>query len=306
MNWNSLRYFVAIAEQGSLRAAADQLHISQSALSRQIINLEQELGVPLLERLPRGIDLTSAGQIFLRYAREGLAKYDLVKSDVSALQGMHRGTVRVSAPEAFSRLVLPDCMEAFRRRYPGVEIVARIVQSTQSVMTDVRDAAADFGIAYSGEIDPDMEVDFSMSTSIVAIMSPTNALASRKTLSLSDLAGVPLALPIAHSMTGELIYRAARRRGVRLDGVLRSTSVHMRLELALRTDVVALLADMIASDMVRSGRARAVPIAEPAFTRGAIRVLRLPRRRLSTAASAFQQMVIEGLKKLGPHEHHRP
>lgn len=64
MNSNALRYFLAVADQRSLRAAGDILHLSQSALSRQIMKLEQELGAPLLERLPRGIRLTAAGELF--------------------------------------------------------------------------------------------------------------------------------------------------------------------------------------------------------------------------------------------------
>src|SRR5690606_5036317 len=116
--------------------------------SRQIINMEEELGAPLLERQPRGIGLTSAGQIFLRYAREGIAQYDLVKSELSALQGLHRGTVCVAAPEAFTNLLLPSCMRTFRAQYPGVQIVVRI-DTTRGVVADVRDGVADFGIAYS-------------------------------------------------------------------------------------------------------------------------------------------------------------
>lgn len=298
MNRNALRYFVAVAEQGSLRAAADFLHIAQSALSRQIMNLEDELGVALLERLPRGIELTPAGQIFLRYARDSLAQFDLVKSEVSALQGLHRGTVRVSAPEAFSRLVLPACMESFRSNYPGVEVIARIMQTTQAVVTDVRDVVVDFGIAYSSEIDDDVQVDFEMKTNIVAVMNPDNPLAERESITIADLAGLPLALPIAHSLTGDLIFQTARRAGVRLRPALLSNSVHLRLTLATRTDVIALLADITAADAVKQGLARAVPMTEASFSTGTIRVFTLPRRRLDAAAETFRRLVISELEAM--------
>lgn len=96
----SLRYFTAVARHGSIREAADDLHIAQSALSRQIHKLEEELGVPLLQRHPRGITLTSAGEIFLRYARSSLSQVEKVRSELDALKGLRRGTIVIHAIES--------------------------------------------------------------------------------------------------------------------------------------------------------------------------------------------------------------
>src|SRR3954463_2877091 len=82
-----LRYFAAVARHGSIREAAGELHIAQSALSRQIVKLEQEFGVQLFHRHARGVELTSAGEIFLHYAVSSLRQVDRVRSELDALKG---------------------------------------------------------------------------------------------------------------------------------------------------------------------------------------------------------------------------
>ena len=82
----SLRYFATVARRGSIREAAEELHVAQSALSRQIQKLEQEFGVPLFQRHARGVELTSAGEIFLRHARSSLRQTERVRSELDALK----------------------------------------------------------------------------------------------------------------------------------------------------------------------------------------------------------------------------
>lgn len=289
MNPNVLRYFVAVAEQKSLRAAGDVLHLSQSALSRQILKLEQELGAPLLERLPRGIELTSAGELFLRYARQGLGDFERISSEISALQGLHRGTIRIAAPEAFMQMVLPDCIRTFRQRYPGVNVVIRL-GTTNAVVNDVRDGQVDFGIAFNPELDPDMTTYHDIAARIVAVMAPNHPLAGRSSMSLADLADVPLALPLPRSATGDLISRVARSTSVTLRAAVEASSVQMRLHMALHGDLVAILAHISAADLVRSGQLCEVPLRDRLLNQGKISLFGLVDRRLSLAADKFLQL----------------
>src|SRR6478609_1260012 len=100
MHRTALRTFLAVAESGSMHAASNVLHLSQSAISRQILILEEDIGASLFERRARGVTLTSAGEIFVRYARDAMSEADRARSEISALQGLQRGTVRVAAAEA--------------------------------------------------------------------------------------------------------------------------------------------------------------------------------------------------------------
>ncbi|WP_342358762.1 LysR family transcriptional regulator [Terrarubrum flagellatum] len=289
MNPNALRYFIAVAEQKSLRAAGDLLHISQSALSRQIMNLENELGAPLLERLPRGIRLTSAGELFLTYARQGVGEFDRLRSEVSALQGLYRGTIRIAAPEAFMQMALPDCICDFRRRYPGVNIIVKL-GTTSAVVNDVRDGHVDFGIAFNPALDAEVTRFHEIPERIVAAMAPTHPLASRKRMSLGDLDGAPLALPLPSSATGELIFRAAREAGVKLRAAVETSSVQMRVRMALESDLVAILAHISVADLVREGRLHQVPLRDRLLGQGKIVLFGLSGRRLSVAADKFLKL----------------
>ena len=108
MELRHLRYFVSVAEQGSVSKAAQQVHVSQPALSRQIRDLEAELGVQLFDRVGRGIELTAEGEDLLRHCRDVLAQAESVRERARALHGgvvgvaPHRRRRRASWP-AFSR-----------------------------------------------------------------------------------------------------------------------------------------------------------------------------------------------------------
>jgi DNA-binding transcriptional LysR family regulator len=110
---NSLRYVLAVAQAGSIRVAANALNVAQSAISRQILNLEEDLGVILFERHARGVSLTPAGEVFLRFARETRGLAERVRSEIDALNGVRHGMVRVWSIDSVSQDVLPCAMASF-------------------------------------------------------------------------------------------------------------------------------------------------------------------------------------------------
>ena len=125
--------------------------------------LEEDIGASLFERRARGVTLTSAGEIFVRYARDAMSEADRARSEISALQGLQRGTARVAAAEAFMTMVLPDGIVQFRNNYPGVNVVVQLA-TTNGVVASVREAQADFGIAYNPELAAEMEIVYSAPT----------------------------------------------------------------------------------------------------------------------------------------------
>jgi DNA-binding transcriptional LysR family regulator len=116
-----LRSLVALSELGSISLTAAQLHLSPPAIHKQLKILEAELGVPLYEKVGRGLQLTQAAEIVLPYARELLAQYDSAHAALEEWKGMKRGVVRVgTGPSAY---VLPAILKKFRRQYPDVEVL---------------------------------------------------------------------------------------------------------------------------------------------------------------------------------------
>ena len=121
-----LTYVDAVARFGSIRKAAEALNIASSALNRQILDLETDLGAPLFERLPRGVRLTSAGEAFLVYARLVISELKAVESRIEQLRGLVRGQVSVAAAESVAGELLPSAITEFQATHPYVRFHVRI------------------------------------------------------------------------------------------------------------------------------------------------------------------------------------
>src|SRR3984957_398777 len=122
MELRHLRYFVSVGEEQHFGRAAARLHVAQPALSRQIQDLENELGFMLFERLPRGVRLSAAGKLFLNDARRILQDVDEAKRRAERVATGKAGTLRVGFVEVYSwHGVVPNSFRRFRRRQPDVE-----------------------------------------------------------------------------------------------------------------------------------------------------------------------------------------
>src|SRR4051794_13625457 len=97
----------AVARHGSIRKAAEALHVVSSALNRRILDLEREMGCDLFERLPRGVRPTAAGELFLEYVRRSMRELDDVSSQIDGLRGLLKGRVRVAVAESVTGRMLP-------------------------------------------------------------------------------------------------------------------------------------------------------------------------------------------------------
>ncbi len=114
------RAIEVVVREGSIRKAADILAISPSALNRQILALEGELGVPFFERLPKGVRLSTAGEIYYRHFIEHIAQIKRANETIADLSGMRLGYVQIAATREFERFFLPNHIEDFRADHPGV------------------------------------------------------------------------------------------------------------------------------------------------------------------------------------------
>ena len=117
-----LKYFVGVARVGSIRRAAEQLHVAASAISRQIQMLEEEFGVQFFERHrgQKSLKLTPAGDLVLQYASLIENELDQVRADIRSIDSLQRGTVRLGVSESFTREFLPSFLRRFHDQYPGI------------------------------------------------------------------------------------------------------------------------------------------------------------------------------------------
>ena len=188
------RYFMAVAELGSVRAASRDLNVAASAISRQLIQLETALGNRLFDRSGRGLKLAPAGEVLLRGLRRAAQNHENTLDELSALRKLTRGLLRIATVESVSAAVLPDMLEHFMRSYPGIQVSVTVAGS-EAVTQLVREHQAELGFSFNPSTLDGLEVLASRDLDLGAIMAPDHPLAKAKRLSLADCAEHPLAWP---------------------------------------------------------------------------------------------------------------
>jgi DNA-binding transcriptional LysR family regulator len=220
-----LRAFVLLAETGSFTQAARAMHVTQSALSLLVRELEGGLKSRLVNRTTRSISLTEVGQEFLPTAQRVLDDLQHAVGHVDKLLAKQRGRVVVAAPLVLSGTFLPPLLARFIQRYPGVEVVLKD-SLPDEVLPRVHSGAADLGIGTFRQMQQELEQVLLFKESMMAVMPRTHALASGKArLTWRDLQGVPvLALPRS-SVFRELAEAGFAACGLQLQPAFEATYV---------------------------------------------------------------------------------
>ena len=288
------RYFTAIAQHRSIRDAAEVLNVAQSALSRQIAKLEQDLGAEMFTRHPRGITLTPAGEVYLRYARDQLAQENSVRTELDALRGLSDGTLRIHAIESLARSLLPRLLVAFRTRRPGIHYHVTIAGSDE-IAGMVREVGTDIGISYYSQPSPDIEIRAIAREPLVAIVAASHPLAGRSRIDLQDATAFPIALTEKKSRSRSLIETACWQAGVAFSPVLETNSVELLTGFVEHGTGITFLLRYSALDGIRSRTLAVVPVRSDILNFGAIEALTRASRRLPPVGEEFLAFLANSL-----------
>ena len=193
IEFRHLRYFVAVVEQRSFRAAALRLHVSQPPLTRQIHQLEEALGVSLLTRKPRGVEPTDAGQVFYEEARNLLAltAQAASRAQLAGLGQLGRLDVGIFGSAVFG--AIPRIIQAFRDRYPQVEVVLHNLDRTGQIRA-LRERRLTVGFNRFFEDEPDLSWEVIQTERLHVALHHAHALAGSTHLSLAQIGDQPLIL----------------------------------------------------------------------------------------------------------------
>ena len=163
MELRHLRYFVVVAENLNFRRAAERLHLSHPALSRQISDLEDELGLKFFNRNPRRVELTEAGRVFLVGARRTLASAQEAIAQASEVVKGERGRLSIGCYALVTHPFLPDALSRFRGLFPLVEVTVRHMDNSAQVEA-LLNGSVTLGI---GRLDPNLEESESLTTTLL-------------------------------------------------------------------------------------------------------------------------------------------
>ena len=152
----SFRCFDEVARRGSIRKAAESLHLTAAAVHQQILNLEEQVGTPLFDRLPRGMQLTSAGEIVVAAVRRSQRDFDSALSHVEDLRALRRGHVSLAVSHSSAEQLVPDVIRVAVARYPGVTYGVRS-GSGENILKWVANGEADIGFCLRRKPPPGVE-----------------------------------------------------------------------------------------------------------------------------------------------------
>lgn len=281
-----LNYLDEVARAGSFRQAAEKLHIAPSAVIRRIQDLEEELGTPLFERLPRGVRLNAAGELFVAYIRSRSAQLDQVRSEIEDLQGLRRGQLKLVASQALAPAFLPKTIAGFRGHHPLVQVQARIGDHLQAVQA-LRDFETDLALVFNLDSEPDIERLGEFEQKLVATMHRDHPLAQKAELKIRDCMDYPLVLPGREIGGRQLLDRFLTRSSVKLRPVVESNSFEFMRGYLYHEQAITF---QIAIGAVTDGDALvAREISDRGFPKGLLVLASLRGRQLPVIAHAFAE-----------------
>ena len=293
-----LRYFEAVAEEGSIRRASERLHISPSAVDRQILKLEDYFGTPLFERRPNGMRLTDAGQLVLRHSRDTLHDFARLRGDIDNLRGVVSGQVTITTLDSLTVHFLPEAMARFVAAHPAVQIRV-VAMDPVETMHSVAQGHADLGLTFSPARRRGVSLLADVPSPMCAIMAPDHELAARSSLTLDECGACRL-LYQDHSGSMQPFF------GAEMDAfksahqpLVVSNTLAVLKRLLLRGVGIAFYTRLGFTEELASGRLVAVPLEDERLS-----TLRLcliaPSDRLPTvAAQAMAEHLRQALARFG-------
>lgn len=282
----SLLSFMVVARRGSIRAAAVELDLAQSAISRQLQALEHELRTPLLERTTRGVRLTPAGALLYAHGRAALFKTERFHSELDAFHGLRRGHVAFAAVESIAPHLLPRVVSAFRRAYPEVTLAATVAK-TGEVIRQVMDGVVSFGVCFSAVPTHGVETVGRFREPLLAVVPLGHDLAGRRSVGLPDLLPYDVAMSTRSTGVGLLLDLACRQAGVVIAAVLETNSLELLRQFVGKAAGVAVMTRQSCIEGLADDGCCAVPLKDAVLNSGSIdvivaagRLLPLPAERL--------------------------
>lgn len=227
MDLKSMRQMIAVAEHGHMTRAAEELGVTQPALSAALRKLEEELGTELFHRTGHGVEATEAGKVFVEHAKITLRAAGQTTEAVRSLVGLETGSIRVGAGATATGYLLPGAIQAVRKKHPGLRFSIKEAGSGQ-VAQGVLSGELDLGVVTLPIEHPrsdELMVVKEISDELMLIVPTDHALHGRKTFRWQDLAGDAVVAFEAGSAVRKIIDQAAASHGVALEVVMELRSI---------------------------------------------------------------------------------
>ena len=290
VNIHSLRTFLTVARNRGISRSADELHLTQPAISRQILGLEDSLGTPLFIRKGRLLTLTEAGRILQQYGGRILQLVADARAEIDGLKGLVRGHLRISAASTIGIYMIPNVLGEFKDQYQGIEVSLDIANKL-TVLKNIQEGSADIG--FVGPPVPESELlslETYLEDDLVLIVSPHHWLGERESVSARMLAEDVFILREKGSGTREIMEEELRHAGVSLRHAMELGSTEAIKKAVAANLGISIVSSSAVTNEVMLGQLCTVRVSDLNLHRS-IYMLHARNIPLSPAAEGFRRFL---------------
>jgi DNA-binding transcriptional LysR family regulator len=291
-------YLDTVARAGSIRKAAEQLHVAATALNRKIKETEDALGTPLFERLPRGVRLTAAGEVMVAAVRRSMADVRAAISHIEHLRGEVRGTVRLGCAESVGADLIPAAIAHYQQTHPAVQFqMASGV--TANLVTSLLQDLVDLILVHDPQPSNQIKVLASVRQPLCAMVRPDHPLAGHAQLRLTDCQKYPVALGNATFGSRQLIDAIVASSSISLKVVLEASTVQSLKEFTRQTGAVSFQYLIGTRRDVQRGELIAIPLVDRSLAQTRLVLAARTGRMMPIASQSFATLLEQTLGSLG-------
>lgn len=295
MDLKIYRYFHQVAKLGSVREAAETLHISPSALSRHIKVLENHHDVILFCRSSKGMELTDIGEIVFQYAEMLFNQHRVLLNQINDLTNLGQGSISYGSIEGvLTSLILP-AITKFQEKYPNVSFRGSI-ESTDNTFQLVGENAIDFGVAFDGDFRDDVENIAAFFTNIVVVTDSRNKYLNKKDINFKELVGYPIATLSDKFYTRQLLKTIEVNEGQSLNITMESDQIDFLKRAILKKSYIGIFPEFAVISELEEGVFRKIDFLNPRFCNIKTVIIQKKGRFQSSAMRIFLAYLINEIE----------
>ena len=293
-----LRYFMVVGRLGSIRKAAEELNVSASAIDRQILNVEAQLGVPLFERLTTGLRLSAAGEMLMASGHRWQHELSNLRSQMEDLRGLKRGHVEIGVINALSKGYIPETVHAIQTKYPGISFGLNVM-ANEDIQAAIVNGDVDFGIMFDPQARKELTVRAFVEVVLGFLTPPGHALSKKSEARFSECIGQPAIAPADPLAVSHQVSILEKTTLVELQRVASSNNIQMIISLAMQGVGVGILTSLDVLTEVERGLLSFTKISEPLVRPMTLALCTASSRTPSYAAAMVLAEIESGFAQLG-------
>jgi DNA-binding transcriptional LysR family regulator len=286
ISFNSFLVFHEVAKFKSFSRAAENLFVSQPAVSKHIRQLEQKLGMGLIRRGRGGFDLTEAGEMLFKQTHKICNHLQEIESVLDHLKKDHHGLLKIGTTESYSKCLMPKLLSGFQTSHPSIKITLEVGNS-EEIEKGLLDYKNDIGLIGLAKASSKFESVPFLKEELVLIVSPDHPLGKRKAVSLKEIEGYPFIIRAKGSTTRRILFHAYEEFKIHPSLLIEAGSSEFIKQWVSEGKGVSVIVKRLGEDEERRGMIKMIPLLEKLYLE--VAVLYLKEERANPTIKTFIQ-----------------